>query len=54
MMINNKPAYANNYRYIVVRECDKKLWFWGAWDELELADEVAEEINGIVIDNEEE
>lgn len=54
MMINNKPAYANDYRYIVVRECDRELWFWGAWDELDLASNATEEINGIIIDTEEE
>lgn len=27
MMINNKPAYANDYRYIVARNCDGELGF---------------------------
>ncbi len=54
MMINNKPAYANDYRYIVARNCDGELWFWGAWNEFNLANKAAREINGIVVDTEEE
>lgn len=54
MMIKNKPNYANDYRYIVARNCDGELWFWGAWNEFELAIDAAREIGGVVIDTEEE
>ena len=48
-MIKNLPAYANDYRYIVVRRVDGDLWFYGAWNELNRAIEVAIEIRGEVV-----
>ena len=52
MMINNLPAYAKEYKYIVVRKIDKELWFWGAWNDMDKANEAAVEINGMVVTNE--
>jgi hypothetical protein len=52
MMINNLPAYAKEYKYIVVRKIDKELWFWGAWNNMDEASEAAIEINGMVVTNE--
>ena len=47
--INNVPAYAMGHSYIVARLCDDSLWFYGAWDNMEKAVEVAEAIGGAVI-----
>lgn len=52
MTINNLPAYANNYKYIVVREVDGELWFWGAWNDANKANEAALAIDGEVVTNE--
>lgn len=50
-MINNLPTYANEYKYIVARRVDGELWFWGAWNDLNKANEVALEIGGEVVTN---
>ena len=49
--VNNVPAYAANYNYIVARYDSKSdsLWFWGAFDNEAKAKDVAEEIGGQVI-----
>ena len=51
--IKNMPAYAAKYRYIVARRASDwdDLWFYGAWDDAEKAQEVAKEIDGVVIEN---
>lgn len=49
-MINNLPNYANDYRYIVCRRVDGELWFYGAWNDADKANEVALEIGGETID----
>jgi len=49
MKINNLPATAKNYGYIVAREVDGEFWYWGAWNESEKANEVARDIGGIAI-----
>ena len=52
-MINNIPTYANEYKYIVARRVDGKLWFWGAWNDRDKANDAAEELgNGVVLVNE--
>lgn len=50
-MINNVPDYASEYKYIVARRVGEELWFWGAWNDYERANEVALEIGGEVIKN---
>ena len=50
-MINNLPTYANKYKYIVARRVDGELWFWGAWNDRNKANEVAIEIGGEVVTN---
>ena len=50
-MINNLPTYANEYKYIVAHRVDGELWFWGAWDDRNKANEVALEIGGEVVIN---
>ena len=51
--INNYKSYADQYKYIVARRVDGELWFWGAWNDRDKANDVAEELgNGIVLVNE--
>lgn len=47
--IHNVPAYAMNHLYIVVREAEGGLWFWGAYDDAEVAMDVCAEVQGITI-----
>ena len=50
--INHLPIYAKGYNYIVARDVDGELWFWGAWDDRNKANEVALELGkGVVIEN---
>lgn len=48
-IVNNVSKSAK--MYIVARECDGSLWYWGSWDEADKAYEVAREIDGIVVAN---
>lgn len=53
MTVQNVAAYAKNYKYIVARHVDGQLWFWGAWNDRNKANDVAEELgNGVVVINE--
>lgn len=47
--VNNLPAYAEGKRYIVARNLDGELWFWGAWDDEAKARQAAVEIDGVVV-----
>lgn len=49
--INNLPTYANEYKYIVARECDNEFWFYGAFDESDRANRAAKEVGGVVFTN---
>ena len=51
MTINNMPKNTEE-KYIVARRVDGDLWFWGAWNDRNRANEVAMEIGGEVIVNE--
>ena len=51
MTIQNVPEYAKNYKYIVARRVDGELYFWGAWNDRNKANEVAIEISGEVVTN---
>ena len=51
MMINNKPAYADDYEFIVARECDGEYWFWGAYENDFTAEKAATEIGGVIFHN---
>ena len=44
--INNLPKYAEDKKYIVAREIEGELWFWGAYDDLDKAVNAATEIRG--------
>ena len=47
--IDNMPSYAKDYEYIVARLVDCELWFYGAYDSKDKAEEVAYEIEGLVV-----
>lgn len=50
--IQNVASYAKDYRYIVARNVDGVLWFWGAWNDKNKANAVALELgNGVVVKN---
>ena len=51
MNINNKPAYADDYEFIVARKVDDEFWFWCAYENGFKADKVANEIGGVVFHN---
>ena len=48
-MVKNIPDYAYDRAFIVARECGDELWFWGAFDDLAKAYEVAVMVGGVVI-----
>lgn len=47
--VNNIPEDAE--RYIVARVFEGELWYWGSWDDKNKAHEVAEEIGGVMVEN---
>ena len=49
MKINNMPATADNYKYIIVREVDGEFWYYGADNDRDRANEVALAVGGIVL-----
>ena len=49
--INNMPEYANHYEFVVVRNVDDQLWFYGAYSDGFKADEVAHEVGGLIVHN---
>ena len=49
--ILNAPEDAFNYEFIVCREIDSDLWFWGKYSDGFKAEQVALEIGGIIIHN---
>ena len=49
LKINNLPKYAEDKKFIVVREIEDELWFYGAFDQPNQANECALEIGGIVL-----
>lgn len=49
--IKNLPEYAKKYQYIVARRVDSQLWFWGAWNDKNKANEIALNIGGVMIRN---
>ena len=51
--VNNLPDYELS-KYIVARYYSQSLWFYGTFDDLEIAQAVAEELgNGLVVENDE-
>lgn len=51
MKINNIASYAESKKFIVAREVDGDLWFYGAWDDRDQANEAALEVGGIMVEN---
>lgn len=47
----NAPEYASHYEFVVAREIDGDYWFWGAYADGFKADQIAHEIDGIIIHN---
>ncbi len=50
MKVQNVPNYAYEDPFIVCRECDNELWFWGSFPDIRTATKVAIEIGGEVIE----
>jgi hypothetical protein len=50
--INNLPTNYTRYSYIVAREVEGELWFWGAWYSHQKAGAArqASEVGGIVVE----
>ena len=51
-MINNMPEEVK--RYVVARNVNNELWFWGSYSSQDAALEVARDIDGVVFDTREE
>lgn len=49
--INNLPASANHYEFVVARLVDDELWYYGAYRDGFHADQVAYSVGGIIIHN---
>lgn len=49
--INNMSENAHKYEFIVARECEGELWFWGAYRFVWDAEKAAKEIGGIIVHN---
>ena len=45
------PEYASHYEFVVVREIDNDLWFWGAYADGFKAEQIALEIGGLIVHN---
>lgn len=46
--IENVPNYVEHF--IVARLRDGKLWYWGSWEEQDLAEKAAKDVKGIVVE----
>lgn len=47
MTINNMPTTVR--AWIVAREVNEELWFWGSWDDREVAENVAWQVGGVAL-----
>lgn len=47
--INNMPA--KHGHFIVVRNVEGTLWYYASWNEKEKAEQMAEEVDGIVVED---
>lgn len=49
-VVYNCPEYVKNGDFIVVRECDGELWFYGDYkNDIDRAHYIAKEVGGIVM-----
>ena len=46
--VNNMPEIYE--KYVVARYDHNELWFWGSWKDFETAEEMAREVDGIVLE----
>ena len=49
--INNMPEYASHYEFVVVRNVDDQLWFYGAYSDGFKAEDVAHQVGGLIVHN---
>lgn len=47
--INNLPEYAKDMEFIVATIVDGEFWFYGGYDSIDKAYDVADEIDGVII-----
>lgn len=40
----------NCRKYVVARESDGILWYWGSWDDEEEAERAAKNVKGVVVE----
>ena len=50
MKVNNLPVNYSKYAFIVARRANGELWFWGAFNNRDNANEAALEVCGIVLE----
>lgn len=50
--VKNVPPYAESYEWVVARNHDGELWFWGAYHDKQTAWKVAEEVGGVYLQKE--
>lgn len=48
-LVKNVPEYAWGYKYWVVTELGEDLWFYGAYDSSDRANQIALDLDKIVI-----
>ena len=48
--VNNVSEYGKTCKYLVCRVVDGQAWFYGAWNDYDKALEVAQEIDGVVVE----
>ena len=48
--IINLPEYALDYKWAVARDEDGTLWHWGSYDDEDKANNIAEDIGGVVVE----
>lgn len=51
MKLINAPEHASHYEFVVAREVDGNLWFYGAYADGFKAGQAAHEIGGVIIHN---
>ena len=51
MKVRVKNVIAGEEKYVVARICDRELWYYGRWHFYSDACEVAEEVDGIVVED---
>lgn len=47
--VKNVPAIVRNF--VIAKLSDGELWYWGSWNNEEIATQVAKEIGGLIVNN---